>query len=121
MQKFKKANTIKNKKNTIVGKVEIDLVLLNEVLYYQVDYMKTLKIIEPMVSKYLFISFAMGDDFFNNNDLLDIKAFFESDYVLLSETKIDYTRFKIPLRFVKYIMKKVSQTHKNILIFKCLK
>ena len=43
MQKFKKANTIKNKKNTIVGKVEIDLVLLNEVLYYQVDYMKILK------------------------------------------------------------------------------
>ena len=103
------------------GTEKLDLVLLNEVLYYQVDYMKTLKIIEPMVSKYLFISLAMGDNFFNNNDLLDIKAFFESDYVLLSETKIDYTRFKIPLRFGKYIMKKVSQTHKNILIFKCLK
>ena len=45
----------------------------------------------------------------------------ESDYVLLVETKIDYTRFKIPLRWSKYIMNKVSQTHKNILIFKSLK
>jgi len=103
------------------GRETLDIVLLNEVLYYQVDYIKTLKIIDPMVSKYLFISLAMGDDFFNNNDLLDIKTFFESDYLLLSETKIDYTRFKIPLRLSKYIMKKVSQTHKNILIFKKIK
>ena len=59
----------------------------------------------------------MGSDFFDKNDILIIKKIFiNHKFKLINETIIDYTKFKIPLKY--FFIKKLSQTHKHILIFK---
>mgnify|MGYP006094769713 CR=1 FL=1 len=96
---------------------KLDLILLNEVLYYQKDYIQTLTNLITISNKYIFISLAVGSDFFDKDDILIIKKIFSTHkFKLINETIIHYTKFKIPLKY--FFMKKSSQTHKHILIFR---
>ena len=110
-------SNIDNIQNDITSK--IDLILLNEVLYYQKDYLEILNKLMTLSNKYIFISLAMGDDFFNKDDIYNIKDYYNiNEFKLRDESIIDYTRFRIPWRYLKYFTsKQVSQTHKHILIF----
>ena len=96
-----------------------DLIMLNEVLYYQKDYIKILSMMNIKIGGYLFLSVAMGDDFFNNKDLLKIKKKLSENYNLVAEKKINYTIYKIPWKWIKNCIPwiKASQTHKIIFIF----
>ncbi len=93
-----------------------DLVLLNEVLYYQKDYLNALRKILSLCSKYIFISVAMGYLYFNNNDIKMIREVLKSEFFnIVVDTRIDYYRFRIiPLRLIIY--RKYPQTHKHIFV-----
>ena len=54
---------------------------------------------------------------FDKDVILMIKKIFSTHkFKLINETIIHYTKFKIPLKY--FFMKKSSQTHKHILIFR---
>ena len=94
-----------------------DLVLLNEVLYYQKDYIATLEKIIEISTKYIFISLAIGSDYFNEIDTRLIEKLFKRNFYKISyKNKIDYTKFKIPLRLLQFFRNDM-QTHKQIYIF----
>ena len=68
-------------------------------------------------NKYIFISLAVGSDFFDKDDILIIKKIFSNHkFKLINETIIHYTKSKIPYKY--FFIKKSSQTHKHILIYK---
>ena len=95
---------------------KLDLIILNEVLYYQKDYIQTLINIITISNKYIFISLAVGNDFLDKDDILIIKKILSNHkFKLINETIIHYTKFKIPVKY--FFIKKTSQTHKHILIF----
>lgn len=103
--------------NYIEASSKLDLIILNEVLYYQKDYIQTLTNLITISNKYIFISLAVGSDFFDKDDILKIKKIFSNHkFKLINETIIHYTKFKIPLKY--FFIKKSSQTHKHILIYK---
>jgi len=101
----------------------IDLILLNEVLYYAKDYQETLKDILETSSRYLFISLAMGPKFFNNNDINKIEQILDtSNYKIVKKVIVDMScKSGIPIRFLlpfyKLLGKQVDQSHKQIYIF----
>lgn len=103
---------------------KFDFVLLNEVLYYIDNYIETLKKILFLQSKYIFISLAMGPQFFNNSDAKNIENLLNLNGYKLNQ-KIIYDmgyKFGIPIRFLAKLYEifrgvKLKQTHKKIYIY----
>jgi len=103
---------------------EYDLILLNEVLYYVDNYIQTLDTILKLSSKYIFISLAMGPQFFTKSDLIKIKKSFKTNgYKLIKQNLYDMDyKLGIPIRFLEKFYRivrgiELKQTHKYILIY----
>jgi len=103
---------------------KFDLILLNEVLYYVDSYTESLKRILSLQGKYIFVSLAMGPQFFNNYDTNKIENIFKENGYKISQKKIYNMSFKfgIPIRYLAKAYEilrgiKLKQTHKYIYIF----
>jgi ubiquinone/menaquinone biosynthesis C-methylase UbiE len=101
-----------------------DVILLNEVLYYVDNYVDSLKKILTLQSKYIFVSLAMGPQFFSNNDANNIESIFkENGYKISKKNIYDMSyKFKIPIRYLTKLYEifrgiKLKQTHKYIYIY----
>ena len=100
-----------------------DLILLNEVLYYVNNYVDSLKKILTLKSKYIFVSLAMGPQFFNDLDAKKIEDSFKDNGYIIKK-KVIYNlsyKFGIPIRYFSKIYEKfrgikLKQTHKYIYI-----
>ncbi|MBU6390102.1 class I SAM-dependent methyltransferase [Patescibacteria group bacterium] len=97
-----------------------DLVLLNEVLYYQKDYRALVQNVAARLAapnSVIFIALAIGPKFLSERDGKSVMSLFPaSKWRLEKKARVGYTFKKIPLRFVFW--KKFSQTHKLILIYR---
>jgi len=101
-----------------------DLILLNEVLYYVDNYIEVLENILKLSSKYLFMSLAMGPQFFNEKDIDKIENLLKKyDYKLRKKELYNMSyKFGIPVRYLTKVYEvfrgiKLKQTHKYIYIY----
>jgi len=105
----------------------IDLVLLNEVLYYVDDYLKTLSTILTLNSKYIFISLAIGRGFFTATEMTLIENICQKNgYSLIAKNIVPMGyKWGVELKYWYYIYKlfgkNLKQTHKTLYIFKKIK
>jgi|GEM_PF-4460737 2-polyprenyl-3-methyl-5-hydroxy-6-metoxy-1,4-benzoquinol methylase len=104
-----------------------DLIILNEVLYYVDDFIDTLNSILKLSGKYIFISLAMGPQFFNTQDTDKIEKLLEKyNYKMRKKEVYDMSyKFGIPLRYWTKAYEifrgiKLKHTHKYIYIRKNL-
>ena len=111
-------NSYTNKTN------KFDLVLLNEVLYYVNNYIESLKKVLEVSGKYVFISLAMGPQFFNDKDAKKIENTFNDNGYRVSKLVIYDMGYKfgIPMRYLTKVYErlrgiKLKQTHKYIYIY----
>jgi len=101
-----------------------DLILLNEVLYYVDNYMSTLEKILKLSSRYIFISLAMGPQFFNTKDTNKIEKLLEKYHYQMRKKEVYNMSYKfgIPIRYWTKIYEifrglKLKQTHKYIYVY----
>ena len=101
-----------------------DLILLNEVLYYVDNYIETLEKILTLDGKYIFISLAMGPQFFSSKEANHIENSLKK-YGYKQKNKVVYdmsSKFGIPIRFLSKAYEvlrgiKLKQTHKYIYLY----
>ena len=100
-----------------------DLILLNEVLYYVDNYIDVLNNIFNVANRYVFISVAMGNTFFDTKDTAKIENLFREVNFILKEKRVVNLSFKfnIPIRYLKFLYKALGrplkQTHKYIYVY----
>ena len=102
---------------------KFDLILLNEVLYYVDNYIQVLNTILKLSAKYVFVSLAMGPQFFAGKEAQNIENNFKQNGYKLVRKDIFDMSYKggMPIRYWTFIYsllgKRLKQTHKYIYIF----